>query len=192
MTSKAKFMSPRAQWYGVLAIGVLGTASAFAAPGKDHFPIAVSDLQAKQEARMQQIDTDGNGSIDMTEFENAKQPRHRGGRHGRGDMHGEGREGLREAVEAEMFGLLDSNGDGTLSRQEHAGATHEIRHLARKRAMFKHLDADQNGMLSAQELPELAARLAAADSDGDGKITKAEMRAYRKSHDHKRGADQGD
>jgi len=192
MTSKAKLMSPRGQWYGALAIGVLGAASAFAAPSKDRFPIAVSDLQAKQAAHMQQIDADGNGSIDMTEFENAKQPRHHGDRHRGGTWHGEGQEGLREAVDAEMFDLLDSNGDGALSKQEHAGATREIRHLVRKRAMFKHLDADQDGMLSAQELPDMAARLAAADSDGDGKITKAEMRAHRKSHGRKRGADQGD
>ncbi len=92
------------------------------------------------------------------------------------------REALRAAVEAEMFALLDADGDGAVTEAEFAaGKTRENRRLAKKRAMFKQLDADQDKLLTLEEFPNPAARLREADADGDGLVSKDEMRALRQA-----------
>ena len=90
--------------------------------------------------------------------------------------HGRGAE-LREAVDAEVFALLDADGDGVISQAVHsAGDKRAIHRTARKRALFKHLDENQDGALQLTEMSGPVERLKAADADGDGIVTREEMR----------------
>ncbi len=54
-----------------------------------------------------------------------------------------------------------------------------MRKLARQRATFKHLDADQNGVLVPSEMPGRGTRLSQADANNDGKVTREELRSLR-------------
>ena len=51
--------------------------------------------------------------------------------------------------------------------------------LAQKRALFKHLDKDQDALLTPEEMPDPAERLRQVDADNDGVVTRAEMHAAR-------------
>ena len=83
------------------------------------------------------------------------------------------------AVQAELFVLLDADNNGELSAEEHAAQTREISKLARKKAMFKKLDANNDGVLVPEEMPRRGDRLRAADTNGDGQVTRQEIRAMR-------------
>ena len=171
----------------VITAGVSLTAVVLAAPG-ERFPIDLEAHEAKAAERFSTMDANSDGGIDATEFENAKfnRDRHakRSGKHkkrhgmrSRDGKRGEFREEMKAAIQTELFALLDTNEDGQLSADEHAAKTREMGKLARKRAMFKRLDANQDGVLHPDEVPGNGARLRNADTDGDGQVTRQEMRA---------------
>ncbi|MEE4281315.1 MAG: hypothetical protein V2I41_05195, partial [Pseudomonadales bacterium] len=176
--------------WSIVPVGVVISALVFAAPGQERFPISIAEVESKTAQRFTKIDTDQSGSIDLSEFEQAKPQRHQNrGKHG--TRHADGRKqghsggprlaqraALREATEEEMFLLLDSDGDGAISKEEHHSADlRETRVLAQKRAMFKQLDKDQDALLTPREMPNPAERLRQADTDNDGSVTRAEMHA---------------
>ena len=170
--------------------------AAMAAPhgaANDRFPITIAEVEAKVASRFEAIDTDQSGSVDLAEFEAAPNPeRGKRGPHGMskrahqrahaGAMADGPRQARREAmqaaIEAEIFALLDADGNGVVSEAEFsAGRTRENRQLARKRAMFKQLDADNDNLLTLEEFPNPGERLREADADGDGVVSKDEMRS---------------
>ncbi len=165
---------------------LLLAAGAAAEPG-ERFPLSISAAEERVASRFAEIDSNSDASISMAEFEAAERGE-RGMREGprRKHMHGPGAHGhgaaLREAIDTEVFALLDSDGDGAISAAEHsAGDKRAIHRTARKRAMFKHLDADQSGTLQLTEMSHPVDRLKAADSDGDGMVTREEMRSHVKA-----------
>ncbi len=104
------------------------------------------------------------------------------------DTDGSGTLSREEVVspEAGRFARADADGDGRLTREELLAAA-QARAAARLEAqvdrMLAHLDADDSGDLSEQELSREGRRAAmfdAADTDGDGELSREEMRAARK------------
>ena len=164
--------------------------------GGDHFPIDIAQMEARAAERFAEVDGDGDGLISASEFEQAAPRgfRHKPGkrgRHGRGRMHrgGDERSASRAAVKAEMFALLDTDGNGNISQTEYEVADRQTRRTAMQRVMFKRLDADGDGSLTQGELPNRAARLRAADADGDGLVTREEMKAARDERASARAAE---
>lgn len=185
---------------------ILGANTATAERGQheSRFPIVIADVAAREAARFAEMDQDNSSSVELAEFEQAKLPRRHGKQRARKNAHyqkahrKEGgqrvnrhrggsaehkakRQEMRAAVQTELFAMLDTDNDGVLSDTEFSGKTRENTRLARKRAVFGRLDVDTNGSLTADELPSRAQRLAAADANSDGEVTRAELRAARQS-----------
>ena len=84
---------------------------------------------------------------------------------------------MRAAAESEMFKLIDSNADGLLDADEYAAADKpKLRRQARRAAAFSRFDANGDGFLAREELPNPTARLRRFDTNRDGAVSKREMR----------------
>lgn len=166
-----------------------GTASAGAANGEgaDHFPISIEAVEAKRTAVFVEVDSNGDGLISVAEFD-AHEPPHRwkAGHPGR-PPHFEGplrddeadagsREAWLAATDESLFRALDANDDGVLQPSEfsHSAMLAARRDLMKTR-VFEHLDADGDGYLTPSEFPP--PRVAALDADGNGEISRDELRA---------------
>lgn len=58
----------------------------------------------------------------------------------------------------------------------------------RAKHAFKHFDKNGDGQLTADEVPEkIWAKISKADADGDGIVTKAELKAARKARKGRKG-----
>ena len=171
----------------------LSLATVVIAAPNDRFPIDIEAMEAKAAERFSKIDANDDGQIDSNEFESAEmqRPHHQkrnGKEHGKkfrkagkrgGEKFAERRKEMKAAVQAELFTLLDADQNGELSPDEHAAKTKEISKLARKKAMFKKLDANNDGVIVPEEMPRRGDRLRAADTNGDGQVTRQEIRALR-------------
>ena len=88
------------------------------------------------------------------------------------------REKRRQAARARDFETADSDGDGQLSAQEYDDMPATLK-STRQREMFTRLDENHDGVLTPTEFPSMVARLRPLDADGDGIVTRDEMRAGR-------------
>ena len=155
--------------------------------------VAIEDLEARAARRFARADADDDGRITPEEFA-AVEPNRRGRRGGDGDRgkrrgdgprHGPGFGGAfgDAALGDAAFDAADADGDGKLTREE----LREMRRVARdtmrermRERMFARIDANGDGALDAGEFPPDMQRLRALDADGDGRLTRAEMREGRK------------
>ena len=84
---------------------------------------------------------------------------------------------IRAATAVRMFELLDADDNGLVDAAEFVKADrNELGRQARQQAAFAHLDANDDGVLTPTEVPNPAVRLRRLDTDGDGKVSKREMR----------------
>lgn len=81
-----------------------------------------------------------------------------------------------DAVKAEMFAKLDTDRSGSLSAEELEQGKQAFR-AARQQARFAREDANGDGFLAADETRMPAQRFAQLDTDGDGRVSLAELQA---------------
>ena len=121
------------------------------------------------------------------------------GRAARGGQRGPGRDARRQRMEqrrAEIeerlaehdkrrqeartrdFETADADGDGQLSADEYDDMPATLK-ATRQHQLFARLDENGDGVLTPEEFPSMVDRLTALDADGDGLVTRDEMRTGR-------------
>ncbi|MEM9741664.1 MAG: EF-hand domain-containing protein [Pseudomonadota bacterium] len=180
----------------LVVLSALVSATAIAGAGKPNSagpgsrgPIDISAVEIELGERFNNIDTDDSETISLAEFKDAatslerpNNERRRGARAKRrvkrGSEAGDAAEFDRDAWEAALFELMDANDDGVLSEAEASNAS---RQAARQELLlaqrFERLDTDANGELDRSEFSARIDRLKAADANGDGLVSRDEMRA---------------
>lgn len=165
-----------------ILVGLIATAFILPVTG-----FAMQDNVKVKQNRFELADTNGDGSVDMSEFmaQAGKMADQRGDKVKRG---GRGRQGgMRGHVKP-----ADLNGDGQISLEEFSKPSVEAlvakanKHL---KSRFDDLDRNEDGQLSkAEQERPLRKRFERMDANGDGKLSKKEMW---KSMKHSRGGKNG-
>ena len=94
---------------------------------------------------------------------------------------------------AKNFDQIDTNKDGQLSRDELKAfkKAHKGDRKAKADERFKHADTNGDGKISKAEAekgaPRLAKKFDAIDTNKDGQLTQEELRAYRESKRNRKG-----
>ncbi len=176
---------------GAALAGIAIAAGVNAHPGKDgRKALELAEVEQRIDERFNDADTDGDGRLSVEELEAAHANRsHDDWGHMKRKMrrhHQRLREHAadhdvsaeeRAARDAAIFAKLDTDGSGTLtsdefSREKLRDARREMRQAQR----FDRLDTDDSGFIERQEFGKRLERLRAADSDGDGTVSRDEMR----------------
>ena len=187
--------------------GAVLVANVFAGPKERPASIDLAELGAADEKRFARADADGDGLVSEEEFA-ALDPRQlAAGFRQRGERGQRGRQGggaagrkpaadreavrqraaerraevekRRQAARDREFETGDADGDGQLSVEEYRQIPATAR-AARQRQMFARLDENSDGALTPEEFPSAVARLKSLDADGDGLVTREELRAGRR------------
>ncbi len=167
------------------------------------FPISIAEAESQAGEVFRTMDANGDGKLTREEFAKAETPMPKGRHHAYSGMHrGEGgahhrpgHHGDRQppdpaALDAALFDALDTDGDGKLSRDEFSHEKmHETHQRLRKDEMFARLDSNDDGVLTNDELLDRRLeRLKNVDANGDGNVTREEMKAaMHKHHGGERG-----
>ena len=176
----------------VVAIAFMTVSNVSAAEERQvRFPISIADVEARANAKFTGADSNTDGLLSSEEF--AQLRLERSGANSRGSLEKRKRKAgkggpinrqraaeqkqIRAAAAKEMFKLLDTNADGVIDADEYTRAdSRKLRHQAHKRAAFAQLDVNNDGFLAPSEMPSPVVRLQRLDTNGDGQVSKREMR----------------
>ena len=155
------------------------------------FPISIADVEARTNAKFTGADTNMDGLLSSEEFAQLRleQPgaksrgrlEKRNGKAGKGGPINRQRAAeqkqIRTAAAKEMFKLLDTNADGVIDANEYTQVNNrKLKRRAHKRAAFAQHDVNNDGFLAPSEMPSPVVRLQRLDTNGDGQVSKREMR----------------
>lgn len=146
--------------------------------------VFIETLESRAAERFARADADGDGRVTAEEFAAVRMDR-RGRRGDDARRDGRRRDGSRDRrrsrgpFEDGAFDAADADGDGKLSREEWRELPRAARDAGRER-MFARLDDNGDGVLEAAEFAPNVERLRALDADGDGRLTRREMREGRR------------
>ena len=145
--------------------------------------VSIETLESRAAERFAKADADGDGRVTPEEFAAVRMDRRGRGEDARRD--GRRRDGSRDRrrsrglFEDGAFDAADADGDGKLSREEWRELPRAARDAGRAR-MFARMDDNGDGVLEAAEFAPNVERLRALDADGDGRLTRREMREGRR------------
>ena len=174
-----------------IAFMTVSNVSAAAEERQVRFPISIANVEARTNAKFTGADSNMDGLLSSDEF--AQLRLERPGAKSRGPVEKRngkpGKRGpikrqqaaeqkqIRAAAAKEMFKLLDTNADGVIDADEYTRAdSRKLRHQAHKRAAFAQHDVNNDGFLAPSEMPSPVVRLQRLDTNGDGQVSKREMR----------------
>ena len=167
------------------AVGATDAPDAAAGEGaKGNRGVSIETLESRAAERFAKADADGDGRVTPEEFAAVRMDRRarrgedarRDGRRGDGSRDRRRSRGL---FEDGAFDAADTDGDGKLSREEWRELPRAARDAARAR-MFARMDDNGDGVLEAAEFGPNVERLRGLDADGDGRLTRREMREGRR------------
>ena len=176
----------------VVAIAFMTVSNVSAAEERQvRFPISIADVEARTNAKFTGADSNMDGLLSSEEF--AQLRLERPGAKSRGRLEklngkaGKGRpinrqraaeqKQIRAAAAKEMFKLLDTNADGVIDANEYTQVNNrQLKRRAHKRAAFTQHDVNNDGFLAPSEMPSPVVRLQRLDTNGDGQVSKREMR----------------
>lgn len=176
----------------VVAIAFMTVSNVSAAEERQvRFPISIADVEARANAKFTGADSNMDGLLSSEEFAQLRLEERgaksrgrlekRNGNAGKGGPINRQRAAeqkqIRAAAAKEMFKLLDTNADGVIDADEYTRAdSRKLRHQAHKRAAFAQHDVNNDGFLAPSEMPSPVVRLQRLDTNGDGQVSKREMR----------------
>ena len=176
----------------VVAIAFMTVSNVSAAEERQvRFPISIANVEARTNAKFTGADSNMDGLLSSEEF--AQLRLERPGAKSRGPVekrNGKGGKGgpinrqraaeqkqIRAAAAKEMFKLLDTNADGVIDANEYTQVNNrKLKRRAHKRAAFAQHDVNNDGFLAPSEMPNPVVRLQRLDTNGDGQVSKREMR----------------
>jgi Ca2+-binding EF-hand superfamily protein len=142
--------------------------------GKHRGGFDVDRMEARGDRRFDAADADNDGMVTEQEFLATEPPR---GRRGRGP--GPGAE-MGDEVNNEVFAALDADSSGQISAEEFL-LIREVMHQVMKARMFERLDKNADGVLHRDELSPHRDRMASLDTDGNGKVSREEVKAAKQA-----------
>ena len=176
----------------VVAIAFMTVSNVSAAEERQvRFPISIADVEARTNAKFTGADTNMDGLLSSEEFAQLRLKRpgaksrgrleKRNGNAGKGGPINRQRAAeqkqIRAAAAKEMFKLLDTNADGVIDANEYTQVNNrKLKRRAHKRAAFAQHDVNNDGFLAPSEMPSPVVRLQRLDTNGDGQVSKREMR----------------
>ena len=176
----------------VVAIAFMTVSNVSAAEERQvRFPISIANVEARTNAKFTGADSNMDGLLSSAEFAQLRLVQRgaksrgrlekRNGKAGKGGPINRQRAAeqkqIRAAAAKEMFKLLDTNADGVIDANEYTQVNNrKLKRRAHKRAAFAQHDVNNDGFLAPSEMPSPVVRLQRLDTNGDGQVSKREMR----------------
>lgn len=189
-------MKTQNKWLLVSMISTLaGVGVAAAQPGGDHFAkmdtngdgtVTTAEFEAGALARWTEADANKDGKVTADEFK-AVHEAHKQERFTKEDVNGDGLLQRSEVAKMpeEFFTKLDANKDGALSKDELASMKHHGKSPEEGRARPLPGDENNDGVVTKAEAVAGSQKWAKKiDANGDGTLTKEELKAAHPHHGH--------